>query len=137
MKALHNEKRLVSFDDCDPAGILFFANHMKWAHQLIENFWAQSDLGWKFWFQNPEWGAPLRHVETDYKAPVFAGETVQVRLFLAQRGDSSVKFCTLIEDTEGKVLAEVQTTHVCVSKATRQSRDFPAAVWQALDASTH
>ena len=65
----------IHFDECDPAGIVFFAHHFRLAHQVIEAFVQNQGVSWNEWFASPDYGVPLVHVEADYKAPMLAGHT--------------------------------------------------------------
>ena len=70
----------VMFGDCDPAGIVFFPNFMKWMDASSLNFFMQCGV--------PPWrellktrgivGTPLLEVNTKFRQPATYGETLQI-----------------------------------------------------------
>jgi 1,4-dihydroxy-2-naphthoyl-CoA hydrolase len=92
MKLLYEKKLLVHFGDADPQGILYFSKISQWAHELIEEYWADSKLGWSGWFQSPEFAVPLRHTEQDFFAPMLVGTELKSQLYVSEISESSVRF---------------------------------------------
>lgn len=70
----------VMFGDCDPAGIVFFPNFLKWMDASSLNFFMQCGV--------PPWreliktrgivGTPLLEVNTKFRQPATYGETLQI-----------------------------------------------------------
>jgi len=81
----------VMFGDCDPAGIVFFPNFLKWMDASSLNFFMQCGV--------PPWrelikttgivGTPLLEINTKFRQPATYGETLQIH--------------TSIEEWRGKV----------------------------------
>ncbi|MCB0350374.1 MAG: acyl-CoA thioesterase [Bdellovibrionales bacterium] len=129
MKNLFEQNILIEFGDSDPQGILYFANTYKLAHQCLETYWAQNELGWKFWFQNPEFAVPIRHSECDYLAPMKAGENYKSTLMCSKIGDSSVEFsCSFSNLSDDTVCATVKTVHVFVDRKSFNKISVPERI---------
>ena len=70
----------VMFGDCDPAGIVFFPNFLKWMDASSLNFFVQCGV--------PPWrelvktsniiGTPLLEINTKFMRPATYGETLQI-----------------------------------------------------------
>ena len=70
----------VMFGDCDPAGIVFFPNFLKWMDASSLNFFVQCGV--------PTWrelikttgiiGTPLLEINTKFVSPATYGETLQI-----------------------------------------------------------
>jgi 4-hydroxybenzoyl-CoA thioesterase len=70
----------VMFGDCDPAGIVFFPNFLKWMDASSLNFFMQCGV--------PPWreliktrgivGTPLLEINTKFRQPATYGETLQI-----------------------------------------------------------
>ena len=70
----------VAFGDCDPAGIVFFPNFLKWMDAASLHFFKQCGV--------PRWadlekqtgiiGDPLLEIQTRFVSPATYGETLQV-----------------------------------------------------------
>ena len=70
----------VMFGDCDPAGIVFFPNFLKWMDASSQNFFVQCGV--------PPWrelvkttniiGTPLLEINTKFRRPATYGETLQI-----------------------------------------------------------
>ena len=70
----------IRFGDCDPAGIVFFANFSKWMDAASHNFFVQCGV--------PPFrelvkttgiiGAPLLEIHTKFTRPATYGETLQI-----------------------------------------------------------
>lgn len=133
-KAIYAQTFTANFSDCDPEQILFFAHYFKWAHDAIEGLTHHKKL-WSVWFDSQSWGAPLRHVEADYMAPLAFGESAECLVYVANVGDSSVTFeCHFVTGTktERRVTAVVRTVHVFVDRKTFKPTKVPKEVRAAF-----
>lgn len=79
----------IHFDDCDPAGIMFFANTWDICHRVYENWLISLKNDYSFWFQNPEWIIPIVSSKCDFHKPLTPGSNIQVELNLQNIGNSS------------------------------------------------
>lgn len=121
------------FDDCDPAGIVFFANHFKLAHRAIEEFVVEAGIEWKDWFQSDQYGAPLIHAEADYKTPMLQGQKFHAKVRLIKIGESSVEFETTFEKTNGDICSVVKTVHVFINTSSMKKQNIPDNIRKKLE----
>ena len=70
----------VLFGDCDPAGIVFFPNFLKWMDASSLNFFMQCGLPpWRAWTEPPHMiGTPLIEIRTQFHQPATYGQTLTV-----------------------------------------------------------
>lgn len=112
---MYSKQITIAFSDCDPAGVLFFARYYSLAHDTLESFMSNNEIGWQNWFQNPEIIMPIRHSEADYFAPLWAGKTYDISLDVKKITESSVYFEFLIK-YDGRTHCKLKTTHTFADK---------------------
>ena len=134
MKILHQTEKLIHFNQCDPAGVMYFAQSFTLAHQLIEDFILASGIGWSSWFADPILIYPLIHAACDYRLPLQAGTECTLTLSITRLSLSSVVFITQAYADKGqnKPSFEVKTVHVAVSKITKKKDVFPKTIYDKL-----
>ena len=108
----------ISFYDCDPAGILFYANLFKFAHKnyeaLIENFKLSSN-----YFNDDNFVVPIIHTEGNYFIHMKPGDKIEVLTY---------KFL----NKDCKLCADVKTVHVFVDKKSFEKINIPAEILKNL-----
>jgi len=124
----------IYFDDCDPAGIVLFANYFKIAHRLIEDFIRSKNIEWSEWFHAKNHGVPLVHAEADYKRPLIQGHTYKGLVKIAILSDSSVTFSTELLTQEGQLCTQIQTVHVFIDSTSLKKMSIPPSIRQKLEA---
>lgn len=118
----------VAFDDCDSEGIVFFGNFFRLAHRALEAHLPRLGIPWTEWFKNTSWGVPLRHAEADFLRPLRPGEVFDVKISVAEIGESSVHFAYEFLSVEGKPMANLKTSHVFVSRSEMKKVDVPTEI---------
>lgn len=83
----HTKERL-SFYDCDPAGIIFYASLLKIAHTAYEKFLTQIIPNRNFFFDE-ELVLPIVHCEADYYKPLKAFDEIDVSVLVREVKDNS------------------------------------------------
>lgn len=126
-KVLFSYKTFSYFHLSDPAGILFFQRVFDLAHQALEQFVNETQLGWSNWFQHPDWAVPLVHCESHYQAPILSGRIIDIDLSLEKTTTSSLTFQYDIKQ-DSKVCCQVSTTHVFINKDTKNKIPIPEVV---------
>jgi len=117
-------KFTVPFDEADGEGIVFFGNYFRLAHRAFEQFLPQVGISWREWFDHEKWGVPLRHVEADYLKPLKPGDEYEVRISVADFGESSVHF-NYEFISGGATMAKLKTSHVFVSRPDMKKLNVP------------
>ncbi len=124
-------KFTVPFDEADGEGIVFFGNYFRLAHRAFEQFLPQVGISWKEWFEHPQWGVPLRHVEADYLKPLKPGDEYEVKITVADLGESSVHFSYELT-SQNTTIAKLKTSHVFVSRPDMKKINVPPTIVERL-----
>lgn len=118
----HTKERL-SFYDCDPAGIIFYASLLKIAHTAYEKFLTQIIPNRNFFFDE-ELVLPIVHCEADYYKPLKAFDEIDVSVLVREVKDNSFELNYKFE-IDKKLYAEAKTVHVCVDKKKFEKTNLP------------
>ena len=116
----------VRMYDTDAAGILYFGNQFRFAHDTFE---AMMDVeGWNFQrlFEVEPFIFVIVHAESDYLGSLHVGDEIEVVATVTHIGNSS--FTLSYHIYKAKVLVgKAQTVHVCLDKITRSKQPIPAS----------
>jgi acyl-CoA thioester hydrolase len=102
----------VRFRDCDPMGHANNAVYLTYLEQARFNHWRSL---WGFGTPQLPQGRPgviLARVECDYKRPATYGETLEIRLTVAEIGRTSFRYDYEIVDGEGRTVLMAKTVQV-------------------------
>lgn len=105
----------INFYDCDPAGILFYANIFRKAHSAYELFLESLDLK-KDYFDDDKYVLPIVHAEADYKNILVSGDLVSIEVVVTSLRESSFELTYFFVDENKNIKATVKTVHVSVEK---------------------
>jgi len=124
-------KTKIRLHDTDAAGIIFFANQLKIIHDAYEELLEKSGLGFQVMLKKTNFFLPIVHAESSYKAPVFAGDRITVKVSVKHIGNTSCSFEYTIN--RGKTLVgTAKTVHVAIDQKTRQKIPLPPILRTAL-----
>lgn len=126
----HTKERL-SFYDCDPAGIIFYASLLKIAHTAYEKFLTQIIPNRNFFFDE-ELVLPIIHCEADYYKPLKAFDEIDVSVTVKEVKDNSFELNYKFE-IDKKLYAEAKTVHVCVDKMKFEKTNLPKQLKSKLN----
>ena len=104
----------IKFHDCDPAGIMFYANIYKLAHDLYQELLAE--VPGRDFFNDDLIALPIVKSSAEYFYPMKSGDEYSAELMVSQLRDNSFELTFLFYDNHRKVHAEVKTVHVAVDK---------------------
>lgn len=124
-------KERLSFYDCDPAGIIFFASLLKIAHTTYEKFLAHISPNRNFFFDK-EFVLPIIHCEADYHKPLKAFDEIDVSVVVKDVRDNSFELNYKFE-IDSKLYAEAKTIHVCVEKNKFEKTSLPIQLKEKLN----
>ena len=84
-------QQMVSFQHCDPAGLIFYVNYFHLGFQVMEN-WFMEGLGLPHgeMVVKQKIGVPTVHIEADFLAPSRLEEVLDFSLQITRLGQSSV-----------------------------------------------
>ena len=107
-------ERPVRFDEVDPAGIVFFARFMNYAHEAMENFFSDIEGGYAGLIQTRKIGFPTVRLEADFNSPLRYGDMLRVETSCSRLGNTSATFVhDMRSAASGDVCAVV--SHVVVT----------------------
>jgi acyl-CoA thioester hydrolase len=113
----------VRFRDCDPLGHVNNAVYFTYLEQTRFQHW-RALWGFGTSDQRPDMpGVILAHAECDFKRQVKHGETIEIRLTVAELGRSSFRYTYEIVDADQRLVATASTVQVMYDY--RQSRPVP------------
>jgi 4-hydroxybenzoyl-CoA thioesterase len=129
----HFERTIpVRFEDCDPAGIIFYPRFFALVNRLVED-WFGDELGQSFRGLHVEQrkGVPTVQFACDFKAPVRLGDALEMRLRVAHLGVSS---CQLFIEARcvDALAAQFEQTIVYTDLASMKSEPWPGDLRAAI-----
>jgi YbgC/YbaW family acyl-CoA thioester hydrolase len=116
--------RRVDFYDCDPAGILFFANIFKMAHSAYEEMLKNFKLDENY-FSSDEFVIPIIKSEAEFIKTISFGDTLRILLHATQVKNSSFELTYEFRNMEQLTVARAKTVHVLVKKANFEKVELP------------
>ena len=122
----------IRLHDTDAAGILFFANQFKIIHDAYEDLLEK--FGWDFatMLKDTKYFQPIVHAESDYLAPMFVGDKIDITIKVGSIGTTSFSFEYTLK--RGKTLVgTAKTVHVTINQKTRKKIPLPSALRTALN----
>lgn len=127
----YKSKITVRFRHTDLVGISYFNEIFNFFHDAYEDFIDQRVMSKHKWFNNKDWGVPLKKVEAEYLRPLMPFEDYDVEIEVKAVGLSSFSLETLFLK-DGALCAKTQTVHVFVSHSTRKSLEIPGDIAEIL-----
>ena len=111
--------------DTDAAGVLYFVNQFRIAHEGFEHFLDTIGLGVRHMLENTDYQFPIVHAEADYRSPLKVGDPLTIRMTAGHVGHSSVTLLFRLFDRHDKEVGVVEIVHVAVDKLTGKKRSLP------------
>ena len=121
----------VRLYDTDAAGIVFFANYFRIAHDAYQVFMKSIGHGLDRIIGQSDYLLPIVHAEADYKKPLVLGNTVTVSM-KGQVKDTSFLVSYTLKDGGGITVAQLQTVHVAMDKKTGKKIALPEEIKKGL-----
>jgi 1,4-dihydroxy-2-naphthoyl-CoA hydrolase len=127
---VHSEYK-IKFSQCDPGGILYFAELFDMAHWAYEDMLNES-LKEINYFEHSQIAIPLVHAEADYLKPIRLHQNIAVKIKVDELKSTSFSLLTEFLDSSGIIAAKVKTVHVCVKKDVYEKTDIPEDLRKVL-----
>ncbi len=122
----------VRLHDVDAAGILFFANLFRYAHDAYEEWMASIDCGLSAMLANGIARLPLVHAEADYLEPIRHGETITIDVAVVRLGKRSFTVGYRFLARTQSLKAKAKTVHVYTEAEQTQSQLLPPWLAKAI-----
>ncbi|CAB3810482.1 acyl-CoA thioesterase [Paraburkholderia fynbosensis] len=119
-------EKLIRFQHCDPAGIVFYPQYFVLFHELIED-WFGKGLGVDYgsFISSQRLGIPTVHLECNFAAPSKIGDVLTFRLAVRKLGSTSIALSLSACDKD-QVRVHVNQTVVLLSLESRQPQPISA-----------
>jgi 1,4-dihydroxy-2-naphthoyl-CoA hydrolase len=131
----HTHNFRVALHDTDAAGVLFYANLFRHAHDAYERFMAA--IGWPLdvMIRDGKLALPLVHAEADYRRPMRHGDQVQVAVTVTDIASARFTIGHRFADPTGELLASARTVHAAIDPNGGGRISLPPGLAEALQAS--
>ena len=126
-------KKKINFYDCDPAGILFYANIFFFCHSAYEELIASFKFETNYW-QNEYFVTPIINTNAEYIKPFKYGDSVNVELVVTDLRNSSFELSYKCLNQSNEVCALVKTVHVFVDKKSWKKVELISEIKDGLTA---
>ncbi len=123
-------KKKILFADCDPGGIMFFANYFKSMHEAFENFMASENY-FDDYFKNKNFAYLLINAEAKYHLPLQAGNEITIELSVTKIRESSFEIFYEFKLNK-KLAAKGNTVHVCIDVKNLKKTKLPESLREIL-----
>lgn len=118
-------KEIVKLHNTDAAGIMFFGNYLKVAHDIFERFMSEIGFSLDYIINEADFLVVIGHSECDYKKSLKLGEKFELRLSVANLGRASFTLSYEFINEAGDLAAKAQTVHVALNKASKKTIALP------------
>lgn len=120
----------VYYEDTDAAGIVYYANYLKFAERARTEWLRAKGIGQRALSETEGVAFAVRRVSVDYLRPALLDDALEVRTrIVAVRGASLDGEQEISRD--GEILARLTLTLACVARSGRPAR-LPKVVREAL-----
>ncbi len=121
----------INFFDCDPAGILFFANIFRLCHSAYEDMIGSFGLNEDYW-NNGEYVVPILNSEAHYHKPIKYNETITIEIVVPQLKTSSFELEYHCKNSAGEECTVVKTVHIFVDKSSWKKCEMKKEIREGL-----
>jgi 4-hydroxybenzoyl-CoA thioesterase len=116
----------VRFGDIDHAGIVYYPQFFIYFHEAFEDFFNHNGFAYHRLLDQRKVGFPTVHIETDYKAPLRYGDSLDIELTVPKLSKRSAIFCYRgFRHQDGKVAVVANITCACVDLSHFKAIDVP------------
>ena len=119
-----HSQRVIRLGDTDATGVLYFIHQLRIALETFEEFMRQSGLCLSLVIEEKKFLLPIVHVESDFLAPLKAGDSIDVSLNLARMGVSSFTYSVQFKKGD-RVVGTTSIVHVFCSTEKNGSQPIP------------
>lgn len=134
---MYSYKTQINLHDTDAAGLLFFSNQFKLIHNAYEALLEKIGFGFGDLIKNQPFFLPIVHAESDYKAPLFVGDRINIDVDVESVGTTSFTFVYRITKADGTLVGTARTVHVTIDKETKNKIPLPPKMKEQISALLH
>lgn len=129
----------VRLHETDAAGVLFFGNYFKIAHDAYEQYMQSIGFNFRQIIDEEPYLILIVHAEGDFHKPVYVGDSISVSISASKIGRTSfeLEYQLTYLDTPQKlshqIKAKVKTVHVVIDKETKEPIPLPIKLRTGLE----
>ncbi len=121
----------IFFEDTDAAGVMFYAKIFNIIHRAYEYFLETADFPITSILDSSGVILPILHTEASYKAPLYAGDDIIIRIFCIEISDFKYKLEYQVYSKDS-IAVIARTNHICLSNTDRRAVNLPDTLRKAL-----
>lgn len=130
---MYRYKTQIKLHQTDAAGLLFFGHQFMLIHDAYESLLEQIGFGFGDLIRNQPFFLPIVHAESDYKAPLFVGDHIEIQVRVDSVGTTSFTFAYEIYKNDGTLVGTSKSVHVTISKETQDKIPLPPAMRKEIE----
>jgi 4-hydroxybenzoyl-CoA thioesterase len=116
----------VRFGDVDHAGIVYYPKYFIYFHEAFEDFFNDNGEPYQKTLDEKGVGFPTVHIETDYKAPLRYGDSLDLEMTVRRVGNKSATFHYVgYRHRDHVLVCTADITVACIQMKSFQSQAFP------------
>ena len=123
----------VKLYDTDAAGIMFFGNYLRVAHDAYQAFLESCGFSFADALNEGKLLIPIVHAEADYMQPLVVGDRLTVELTASKISLHSFVLKYRLCRPDSTLVATVSTVHVTTDRAATEKIELPGTLRQALE----
>lgn len=128
---MYKNDYIVKLPDTDAAGILFFANYLKLAHEAYESFMEEIGFSLRYIIDESDIFILIAHTEADYKSSLRLEDRYSIGITVSKIGKTSFDL-TYRFVSDKKEVAIVKTIHVVTDKESGRPLRLPRKLLDSL-----
>jgi 1,4-dihydroxy-2-naphthoyl-CoA hydrolase len=123
----------VRLHHTDAAGLLFFADQFKLAHDAYETFMESAGFPFAPLIRSSEFLLPIVHAEADFKAMLQTGDQLLIQVRAERIGETSFTLAYTLLRNDTEIVGTVKTIHAMVHRSDMQKRPLASDLRKALE----
>ncbi len=123
----------VRLHHTDAAGLLFFADQFRLAHDAYETFMESVGFPFAPLIKKSGYLLPIVHCEADFKAKLETGDKLLIQIRAERIGETSFTLAYAILRNETELVGTVKTVHTMVQRSDMQKTPLVAELRKALE----
>ncbi|MDR7897934.1 thioesterase family protein [Thermosynechococcus sp. JY1334] len=126
---LRDYERTVHFADTDAAGVVYFANLLRFCHEAYEDVLAQLGVDLRQFFSNNGLIVPITEAQVRFLKPLYCGDRLRVTIDPQRLDHSRFQLTYTLYNAGGDRVAIAQTQHICLQERQRVAIPEPLSRW--------
>jgi 1,4-dihydroxy-2-naphthoyl-CoA hydrolase len=113
---MYLHQAIVRLHNTDAAGLLFFAEQFRLAHDAYESYMESIGYAFAPLLRNSPYLLPIVHAEADFLKPLATGDRLTIQVMAERIGDTSFTLGYKLLRDSTELIGSVRTVHVLVDK---------------------